>query len=73
MVYFIGPASQADPSGTPEFAVHFLELPGGRIRDIATITGPLGTGFTVAPDRRSLIFVRNHPGTFDLKFVDGIR
>jgi dipeptidyl aminopeptidase/acylaminoacyl peptidase len=66
-LYFVRLADASRPSVTPEFELCFLEDGGGRVRQIAALSGPLGWGLSVAPDRRSVLFVRNNPGTLDLK------
>jgi Tol biopolymer transport system component len=72
-VYFVGSPGAADFASPPRFTIRSLELTSGRIHDVANLAGPLGSGLTVAPDQRSLLFVRNHPGTFDLRVVEGLR
>ncbi len=72
-VYFMTPAEPSDRS-SPWFKVHlldafkvrFLDVRSGRTRDVATVTGPIGWGLSVAPDRRSLLFVRKKTGAYDL-------
>ncbi|MEK7407166.1 MAG: winged helix-turn-helix domain-containing protein [Acidobacteriota bacterium] len=68
-VYFITPAEQSSRASPPESKVRLLDTRTGQTRDIATITGPLGWGLAVAPDRRSLLFVRKKTGALDLKLV----
>ncbi len=72
-IYFIVPPDASILSSPPEFQLRFLDLPDGKVRDIASISGPVGWGISVAPDRQSLLFVRNKSGAFDLKLVRHVR
>lgn len=65
-VYFMTPAEPRGRGSAPEFKVRFLDVRGGRTRDIATIPGPIGWGLSVAPDRRTLLFSRKKTGALDL-------
>lgn len=57
-VYFLTP--------DPECKVRFLDAQSGRTRDIATLSGLIGWGLSVAPDRRTLLFSKRKTGAFDL-------
>lgn len=72
-IYFMDPPDASILSSTPEFKLRFLDLPGGGVRDIASIAGLVGWGISVAPDRQSLLFVRNKSRAFDLKLVRLVR
>ena len=62
-------ARPAKPGRLEEFRIRFVEGKTGLSRDVASVGGPLGWGLSVSPDRKTLLFVRNVPGTFDLKVV----
>jgi Tol biopolymer transport system component len=65
--YYVGqPNTAVRP---PEFPIRFVDGNTGSRRNIATVPGPLGWGLSIAPDRQSLLYVRNIPGTFDLVVV----
>jgi Tol biopolymer transport system component len=63
-VYYVTPAEQ--PGRIDEFKVRFLDMRDSRTGDIATISGQMGWGISVAPDLRTLLFVREKTGAFDL-------
>ena len=66
-VYYI---ARANASVRPrEYPIRFVEADTGRKRTVATVTGNLGWGLSLAPDRRSLVFCRIIPGTFDIAVV----
>ena len=63
-VYYV-----AAPGSDGEDPIRFVEAASRQKKQIASVAGPIGWGLSVAPDRRSLLFVRNVPGTFDLKIA----
>jgi len=56
-----------------QFIVRFLNAHTGNTRDVATLSGPLGWGLSMAPDRRSLLFVKVQAGGFDLMLTRLVR
>lgn len=72
-IYYFSSPDQPARSPAPMLTIRFLHLASGRIRDLATVTGSIGWGFTVSPDGHSLIFPRELKGGFDLKVADNLR
>jgi len=64
-VYFI-------PKGTPA-TVQFLNFATGKVTTIARLAGEPASGFSVAPDERSLLFSQYEDHGADLMMVENFR
>ena len=68
-VYYFVPSHPSRGLSSPNFHVRFLDASSGKTRDVATVAGPQGLGLSVTPDRRSLLFSRDNPSSFDVKLA----
>jgi dipeptidyl aminopeptidase/acylaminoacyl peptidase len=67
-IYFI-----ATPDATGAYAVRFYDSATRGIRTIATIRRPVSWGFTVSPDRRTILYAQQDEAGADLMLVENFR
>jgi Tol biopolymer transport system component len=67
-IYYVG--MPGDDGRNP---IQFKNLTTGKVETLATTAAPASWGFTVSPDRRTILFVQHDEGESDLMLVESFR